>query len=169
MAGLTRVESRAPPLWSVILGHSADTITVVVLLLLVASSRTGMPRRVALGTLFATLVLGVLVALVKRIVRQERPPGEWGKIYRRTDPYAFPSGHAARVGMLAVVAWWAGPAWLGVSLSVWALAVGASRLTLGVHRRVDVLCGLSLGVAFGLLWSILSIADRLGIRLLGEF
>ena len=169
MPGLTRVDSRAPPLWSVILGHSADTITVIALLLLVVSSYTGMPRRVALSTLFATLVLGVLVALVKRIFRRERPPGEWGKIYRRTDPYAFPSGHAARVGMLAVVAWQAGPAVLAVSLSVWSLAVCASRLALGVHRRIDILCGLGLGVAFGLLWTILSITDRLGIGTLGQY
>ena len=168
MAGSIRTESRAPPLWSVISSHSADTVTVVVLLLVVAWSIGGTPRHDVAAALVATLVLGLLVAVVKRVFRHERPPGEWGEIYRRTDPYSFPSGHAARVGLLAVFAWWLGPTWLGAGLTAWALLVCLSRLRMGVHRRVDVLCGLGLGVAFGLLWAILDTTDRIGIRLLGQ-
>ncbi len=40
-------------------------------------------------------LLAVLVMGIKFLVRRRRPEGEWGGIYRNTDPHSFPSGHAA--------------------------------------------------------------------------
>jgi undecaprenyl-diphosphatase len=59
--------------------------------------------------------IGVLAAMVlgiKFLVRRKRPEGEWGQIYRNTDPHSFPSGHAARAFLIAVIASALAPAWL---------------------------------------------------------
>ena len=53
---------------------------------------------------FGILGLAGVVLAIKFLVRRERPQGEWGGIYRNTDPHSFPSGHAARAFLIAVVA-----------------------------------------------------------------
>ena len=49
-------------------------------------------------------LLAALVLAIKFSVRRQRPAGEWGRVYRFTDPHSFPSGHAARSFLIAVVA-----------------------------------------------------------------
>ena len=51
------------------------------------------------------LILAALVLAIKFLVRRQRPEGEWGAIYRNTDPHSFPSGHAARAVLLAGLFW----------------------------------------------------------------
>jgi undecaprenyl-diphosphatase len=104
----------------------------------------------------ATLAAGILltavvVLLIKFTVRRRRPEGEWGAIYRSTDPHSFPSGHAARAAMLAVVALGLGPAWFGILLLVWAPLVILARVAMGVHYISDVLAGTLFGVVTGLI------------------
>lgn len=94
-------------------------------------------------------VLAVLVLAIKFTIRRQRPEGEWGAIYRNTDPHSFPSGHAARAAMLAVMAWGLGPAWFGWVVMVWAPLVSLARVSTGVHYLTDILAGLALGVAAG--------------------
>src|SRR6185436_15194176 len=53
---------------------------------------------------FGIGVLAALVMGIKFFVRRKRPEGEWGSIYRNTDPHSFPSGHAARSFLIAVIA-----------------------------------------------------------------
>ena len=96
------------------------------------------------------LIAAAIVMPIKFIVRRRRPEGEWGSIYRNTDPHSFPSGHAARVVMLAVVGLALGPAWLGVLLLVWAPLVSLARVAMGVHYLSDVVAGMILGLATGL-------------------
>ena len=67
-----------------------------------------------------TRLLAVLVIGIKFIVRRQRPVGEGGGIYRNTDPHSFPSGHAARAFLIAVIGSALGPAWLGLLLWIWA-------------------------------------------------
>jgi membrane-associated phospholipid phosphatase len=55
-------------------------------------------------SLLAALVMGI-----KFLVRRRRPEGEWGGIYRNTDPHSFPSGHAARAFLIAVIGAALGP------------------------------------------------------------
>jgi undecaprenyl-diphosphatase len=98
----------------------------------------------------------VAVMVIKFTVRRKRPEGELGKIYRRTDPHSFPSGHAARAVMLAVVAIGLGPAWLGIVLLVWAAAVVLARVLMGVHYLSDVLAGALLGTLMGILVLLLT-------------
>ena len=89
--------------------------------------------------------------VIKFTVRRRRPEGEWGQIYRSTDPHSFPSGHAARSTMLAVVAVGLGPLWLGLALLIWAPLVGLARIILGVHYPSDILAGMVLGLILGVL------------------
>lgn len=89
--------------------------------------------------------LAALVMGIKFIVRRRRPEGEWGSIYRNTDPHSFPSGHAARSFLIAVVATGLGPAWLAIILWLWAPLVALARVAMGVHYVSDILAGAVLG------------------------
>jgi membrane-associated phospholipid phosphatase len=98
----------------------------------------------------AMLVTAVLVLAVKFSVRRQRPEGDWGSIYRRTDPHSFPSGHAVRAVLLAVLAVGLGPAWFGLLLVFWAPLVTLARVAMGVHYLSDVIAGAIFGLAIGL-------------------
>jgi membrane-associated phospholipid phosphatase len=96
------------------------------------------------------LITAIVVLIIKFTVRRSRPDGEWGRIYRSTDPHSFPSGHAARAAMLAVLGIWLGPAWLSLALLIWAPLVGLARVILGVHYPSDVIAGWAFGALMGL-------------------
>lgn len=96
------------------------------------------------------LVLAGLVLTVKFIFRRPRPEGEWGAIYRKTDPHSFPSGHAARSVLIAVLSLGWGPPWLAVPLLFWAPLVSLARVAMGVHFLSDVVVGAGIGICAGL-------------------
>jgi undecaprenyl-diphosphatase len=98
----------------------------------------------------AISVLAALVMAIKFLVRRRRPEGEWGGIYRNTDPHSFPSGHAARAFLVAVIGAALGPAWLGTLLWVWAPLVALARVAMGVHYLSDVMAGAALGIVVAL-------------------
>lgn len=101
--------------------------------------------------LAAGIVLtAVLVLAIKFLVRRQRPEGEWGAIYRSTDPHSFPSGHAARAALIAVLAVLLGPPWFAALLLVWAPLVSLARVAMGVHFLSDVVAGMALGVVIAL-------------------
>ena len=106
-------------------------------------------KELALTLIVSILVTAVLVMAIKFTVRRRRPEGEWGEIYRKTDPHSFPSGHAARAAMLATLAVGLAPNWLGLLLAVWAPLVILARVAMGVHYLSDVIAGALLGVAMG--------------------
>lgn len=95
--------------------------------------------------------LAALVMGIKFLVRRKRPEGEWGSIYRNTDPHSFPSGHAARAFLIAVVASVLAPPWLGILLWIWAPFVSIARVAMGVHYVSDVVAGAALGIAVALI------------------
>jgi undecaprenyl-diphosphatase len=96
------------------------------------------------------VITAVLVFAIKFTVRRRRPEGEWGQVYRKTDPHSFPSGHAARAALLAILAIGLGPAWMGLFLAVWAPLVMLARVAMGVHFLSDVMAGALLGVLVSL-------------------
>ncbi|GAB4504431.1 MAG: phosphatase PAP2 family protein [Anaerolineales bacterium] len=96
-------------------------------------------------------VLAVMVMTLKFIIRRRRPEGEWGGIYRNTDPHSFPSGHAARSFLIAVVVTALGPTWLAIILWLWAPLVSLARVAMGVHYLSDILAGAMTGVIVGLI------------------
>ncbi len=95
------------------------------------------------------LILAAVVMSIKFIVRRSRPPGEWGSIYRSTDPHSFPSGHAARAMMIASVVAANAPPWVAVGVVIWALLVSLSRIFTGMHYISDVIAGMALGLLSG--------------------
>lgn len=117
----------------------------------------------AVAMILGIFVTAILVFIIKFTVRRKRPAGDWGNVYRKTDPHSFPSGHAARVAMLAVVAVGLGPAWFGILLLTWAPLVILARVAMGVHYLSDVLAGALLGVAIGM--GVLIFSPRLAILL----
>lgn len=103
----------------------------------------------ALTVLLAIVILAVIVLIVKFSIRRRRPEGEWGKFYRNTDPHSFPSGHAARAMLIAVLAIGMGPWWLAILLCLWMPLVSLARVAMGVHYLSDVVAGTMLGLAAG--------------------
>jgi undecaprenyl-diphosphatase len=95
-------------------------------------------------------VLAVIVMSLKFMIRRRRPEGEWGGIYRNTDPHSFPSGHAARAFLIALMATGLGPAWAGIFLWVWAPLVSLARVAMGVHYASDILAGMVVGILIGI-------------------
>ena len=93
----------------------------------------------------AIIFQACFVLAIKFIIRRQRPEGDWGEIYRKTDPHSFPSGHAVRACMLAVMAWGLNLNPLCWILTLWAPMVSLARVALGVHYLVDVLAGWILG------------------------
>lgn len=106
-------------------------------------------RELAVVMALGVVLTALIVMAIKFSVRRRRPEGEWGNIYRSTDPHSFPSGHAARAMMLAVLAVAFGPAWFGAMLLVWALCVSLARVAMGVHYLSDILAGLFFGLVMG--------------------
>jgi membrane-associated phospholipid phosphatase len=102
-------------------------------------------RTWGLTVLVSIIGLAVIVLAVKFSIRRRRPEGEWGAIYRSTDPHSFPSGHAARAMLIAVLAIGLGPWWLAVLLCVWMPLVSLARVAMGVHFLSDVAAGAVLG------------------------
>ena len=95
--------------------------------------------------------LAVIVMSLKFLIRRRRPEGEWGGIYRNTDPHSFPSGHAARAFLIAVVAAGLGPAWAGILLWIWAPLVALARVAMGVHYLSDIVAGMVVGILIAIL------------------
>ncbi len=103
----------------------------------------------AVSLLIGIFVTALIVIALKFLIRRQRPEGEWGSIYRRTDPHSFPSGHAARATMLTVLAISLGPAWLVPIMLVWAPLVTLSRVAMDLHYLSDAMAGAVLGVLVG--------------------
>ena len=68
-------------------------------------------------------------------------------IYRKADPYSFPSGHAARAALLCLLAWHLGPVPAFIAIAVWSPFMVVSRIAIGIHYVFDVVAGVLLGCA----------------------
>ncbi|HJS20943.1 MAG TPA: phosphatase PAP2 family protein [Anaerolineales bacterium] len=136
---------------AVFLAHSGDSwfwgVALIILWLLSDSTW----KEFAVVMFAGISLLAIVVLIVKFSVRRRRPEGEWGGIYRSTDPHSFPSGHAARAFLIAVIGSALGPDWLGVLLWIWAPLVALARVAMGVHFLSDVIAGSFLGIVVGVL------------------
>ena len=133
-----------------LLAHSGDSWFWLLGLgvLWLVGNETWKSRAVSLT--IGIILTAVVVLITKFLVRRKRPEGDWGSIYRNTDPHSFPSGHAARAVMLAVMAIGLGPTWLAIVLILWAPLVSLARVAMGLHYISDVLAGIVFGVVIGL-------------------
>jgi len=134
-----------------LIAHSGDSwLWMLGLAILYASGNAYWQYR-ALIMAAGITVTAVAVQCLKYAVKRRRPEGSWGKIYRLSDPHSFPSGHAARGLVLAMIAIGLGPLWLGVLLLAWTPVVGIVRVMLGVHYLLDIFAGFAVGALTGLL------------------
>jgi membrane-associated phospholipid phosphatase len=112
--------------------------------------------QLALGTLFLWLV----VEIVKSIALRTRP---YSKVKNarvvgvREKGYSFPSGHTSQAFFMATVMgrYFDGGFHVYVILYLTALAVGVTRMYVGVHYPRDVLAGACLGTAWGLIGTLM--------------
>jgi undecaprenyl-diphosphatase len=133
----------------IFLAHSGDSWFWWAGLALLAWQGDKFWRSWALTVLVSIIALAVLVLAVKFTIRRRRPEGEWGGFYRSTDPHSFPSGHAARAVLIAVLAIGLGPGWLAVVLCLWAPLVALARVAMGVHYVSDIVVGGIIGLVAG--------------------
>lgn len=133
------------------------TTTVVGAGLILARVTSG--RRAALGSWLLALISGsVLAWIVKYVVARPRPEPVVSRLSAAqfgpsTD--AFPSGHAVTAALLASLVWHLSRRPAARALGVcWALAVAASRVSIGAHWPTDVIAGAIAGFGIGLGWPL---------------
>src|SRR5258707_10765593 len=153
LSGQMRVAEKPGALrnFAVFFAHSGDSWFWGAALILMWFSSNSYWKRWEVVEFVGLSLLAPLVLIIKFIIRRRRPEGEWGAIYRNTDPHSFPSGHAARSFLIAVIATGLGPTWLAMLLWVWAPLVSLARVAMGVHYLSDIFAGAIVGVVVALL------------------
>jgi undecaprenyl-diphosphatase len=135
---------------AIFFAHSGDSWFWGAALILLWGFANSFWKQWAIIELVGISILAALVMSLKFIIRRRRPEGEWGSIYRNTDPHSFPSGHAARAFMIAVVAVGLSSGWPGLILWIWSPLVALARVAMGVHYLSDVVAGFLVGILWGL-------------------
>ena len=136
---------------SVFFAHSGDSWFWALGLFIVWLAGSGSWKQWAVVEFAGISLLAALVLAIKFIVKRRRPEGEWGRVYRFTDPHSFPSGHAARAFLIATVATVLAPPWLAITLWIWAPLVALARVAMGVHYLSDIVAGTLLGIVVALI------------------
>lgn len=122
-----------------------------------AATRNRRARRAALRGLVALSLASPTVNIVaKQLTSRGRPANDLTPLIRRltTAPRttSFPSGHSASAAAFATGVLMENPL-VGAPIAVLAAAVATSRIATGAHYPSDVVAGVGIGVAAGLLTS----------------
>jgi len=105
--------------------------------------------------LWVNLLLGlvvdiVIVAITKAFTRRRRPAYNIDDLFLTgsVDKFSFPSGHATRAVFLAVffIRLYSVNFILYLPIVIWSSAVCVSRVLMGRHHILDVLCGVLIGL-----------------------
>jgi len=107
----------------------------------------GALRAAAVRAALGLVISHAMVQVVKRNVLRERPSSAVGAeaLIANPDAFSFPSGHATAAMAVAFAYALAFPGW-GAPLFLLAMAVGVSRVCLGVHYPGDVLAGQAIAI-----------------------
>src|SRR5215212_8722541 len=112
---------------AVFLAHSGDSWFWAIGLFAIWISGDSFWKEWAVVQFGSISLLVIMVLAIKFRIKRKRPEGEWGRIYRLTDPHSFPSGHA-------------------IALWVWAPLVALARVAMGVHYLSDIVAGALFGI-----------------------
>ena len=134
---------------AVFFAHSGDSWFWAIGLLALWISGDSFWKEWAVVQLGSISLLAAIVLLIKFRIKRKRPEGEWGKVYRFSDPHSFPSGHAARAFLIATIATGLGPSGLAAVLWIWAPLVALARVAMGVHYVSDIIAGALFGAIIG--------------------
>jgi undecaprenyl-diphosphatase len=148
----------ANPLFDTVMPYITDSdhwIIPIVLIWLYLMIFCGKKGRIAgLSILLVIALSNTLTDILKHLIRRDRPcpPGffiEGGRfLLKNKKSFSFPSSHAANMGAMA--AYFSGKfprtVWFVVPI---ALAIGYSRIYVGVHYPIDVIAGFLLGITCG--------------------
>lgn len=110
--------------------------------------------------LLTTVLGGYAISVSVKILLHRARPSLWDLSYPLPSDYAFPSGHAMSsmtlVVALIVLTWgsrWS--AFVSIFGAMFAVAIGWTRMYLGVHFPSDVIGGWMLAIAWGMGVSLL--------------
>ena len=143
-----------------------DTAVAISLFLPFALRRPDVLRALIVGALFATIFVHVL----KPVLAEPRPPAvlEPGAITIIGPAYttrSFPSGHTTTIFLAASLLWMHfRSAWLRALVLAIAIAVGLSRVVVGVHWPIDVAGGAAGGWLSGAVGTLLARHWPAGLR-----
>ncbi|MCP4498829.1 MAG: phosphatase PAP2 family protein [Deltaproteobacteria bacterium] len=118
-------------------------ILVIVMLVMCGGTLTQIGDRAGI----AAIVVGIVVATIKYMVRRNRPDSAL-HAHAPPDRFSFPSGHTAgafaiALSMFGVLPWLAP---IGIGLAIF---IAFARMYLGVHYPTDVIVGAAVGMTVG--------------------
>ena len=137
-----------PPFIWVNLTFLGDTLTACVIMLFFIRKRPDLVWSAITATFIATL----LVNLLKYYYNIPRPPATIDKeVIRIIGPalfsHSFPSGHTVTIfTLMGILMFYFRSLILRLSIILFALMVGISRIAVGVHWPADVLAGAAIGI-----------------------
>ena len=132
------------------MGGAVFTMSSVILLILFS---TNLWKATAVASGMALALSSIPVFFVKRLFRRQRPYLVLDEIFVTENPlkdHSFPSGHTTAIFSLIIPFICLHPLLIYILLPI-GLAVGISRIYLGLHYPSDVLVGALLGSVTGYL------------------
>ena len=155
------LNSANSPFWDEVM-HFLSMTNVWIPLYLAILTYLGMTYKRKLPIIIFFLIIAVALSdqtalLIKNTVERLRPchePALQGLVHivngKCGGMFGFVSSHAANSFNIAVVSLLLiRKKWYSVSILIWAAAIGYSRIYLGAHYPVDVICGALLGAFIG--------------------
>jgi membrane-associated phospholipid phosphatase len=130
---------------ALLVAHSGDSPVWAAIFAAVWFLGDPMWRAIVILAVAGMVGIEIVVILVKMSVKRLRPAGTFGAIYRKTDPYSFPSGHAARAAMLIILSGLYCPPLIFAGALLWSPVMILSRIAIGIHYVLDIIAGLILG------------------------
>jgi len=167
------------PFWDKVMHAISGKITwfplyLAILVWIGYSHKRKFPVIILFVVIAVTLADQVSVQLFKNVFHRLRPchePALQGMVHLVNGEcgglYGFVSSHATNAFNVALISlMFIRKRWFTISIVLWALIVGYSRIYLGVHYPGDVVCGSLAGALIG--WGVFKFYEIVDVRLLSR-
>ncbi len=167
------------PFWDKVMYAISGKITwfplyLAILVWIGYSHKRKFPVIILFVVIAVTLADQVSVQLFKNVFHRLRPchePALQGMVHLVNGEcgglYGFVSSHATNALNVALISiMFIRKRWFTISIVLWALIVGYSRIYLGVHYPGDVICGSLAGALIG--WSVYKLYEIVDVKLLSK-